>query len=132
MESKQIHHSHLNPIFKNIFFYRICVDTGRGCGLLFSSPLAASQNFEVGSLWPAWIRAILIILTVQNVQHSRQASGGWFRLDIACARHPDLIPHPVERVRIYKRPSRCLQRIQVSSIVERFQWKGASRFLLQG
>ncbi|KAJ7611002.1 chitin synthase 2 [Roridomyces roridus] len=24
----------------------ICVDTGRGCGLLLSSPLAASQNFE--------------------------------------------------------------------------------------
>ncbi|KIJ46535.1 glycosyltransferase family 2 protein [Sphaerobolus stellatus SS14] len=24
----------------------ICVDTGRGCGLLFTSPLAASQNFE--------------------------------------------------------------------------------------
>jgi cellulose synthase/poly-beta-1,6-N-acetylglucosamine synthase-like glycosyltransferase len=26
--------------------HRICVDTGRGCGLLFKSPLAASQNFE--------------------------------------------------------------------------------------
>ena len=26
--------------------YRICVDTGRGCSLLFTSPLAASQNFE--------------------------------------------------------------------------------------
>lgn len=25
---------------------RICVDTGRGCGLLLKSPLAASQNFE--------------------------------------------------------------------------------------
>jgi chitin synthase len=24
----------------------ICVDTGRGCGLLLTSPLAASQNFE--------------------------------------------------------------------------------------
>ena len=26
---------------------RICVDTGRGCSLLLTSPLAASQNFEV-------------------------------------------------------------------------------------
>jgi chitin synthase len=26
--------------------FRICVDVGRGCGLLFTSPLAASQNFE--------------------------------------------------------------------------------------
>lgn len=25
---------------------RICVDTGRGCSLLLTSPLAASQNFE--------------------------------------------------------------------------------------
>ena len=25
---------------------RICVDTGRACGLLLTSPLAASQNFE--------------------------------------------------------------------------------------
>ena len=28
-------------------FRRICVDTGRGCSLLLTSPLAASQNFEV-------------------------------------------------------------------------------------
>ena len=26
--------------------YRICVDTGRACSLLLTSPLAASQNFE--------------------------------------------------------------------------------------
>jgi hypothetical protein len=27
--------------------HRICVDTGKGCSLLLTSPLAASQNFEV-------------------------------------------------------------------------------------
>lgn len=26
--------------------FRICVDTGRACNLLLTSPLAASQNFE--------------------------------------------------------------------------------------
>ena len=26
--------------------FRICVDTGRACSLLLTSPLAASQNFE--------------------------------------------------------------------------------------
>jgi len=30
----------------DIIPYRICVDTGRACSLLLTSPLAASQNFE--------------------------------------------------------------------------------------
>ena len=30
----------------NIIPSRICVDTGRACSLLLTSPLAASQNFE--------------------------------------------------------------------------------------
>jgi hypothetical protein len=34
-------------LFSSLCTCRICVDTGRGCSLLLTSPLAASQNFEV-------------------------------------------------------------------------------------
>jgi chitin synthase len=47
----------------------ICVDTGRGCSLLLKSPLAASQNFEVGPFIMA--TSSNSFPTVQNVQYSR-------------------------------------------------------------
>lgn len=40
---------HCDAALTGIFAFRICVDTGRGCSLLLTSPLAASQNFEVRS-----------------------------------------------------------------------------------
>jgi hypothetical protein len=51
---------------------RICVDTGRGCSLLLTSPLAASQNFEVSDRLEHLLSMLMIFLfLVQDVQHSR-------------------------------------------------------------
>ncbi len=48
----------------------IAVDTGRGCSLLLTSPLAASQNFEVCLLF-VWFYPsdIIFVYVVQDVEY---------------------------------------------------------------
>jgi hypothetical protein len=60
------------------------VDTGRACSLLLTSPLAASQNFEVRHLFYSYQSLTFDISPVQNVQHTRQAIGSVSLLAFLC------------------------------------------------
>lgn len=53
---------------------RICVDTGRGCGVLLTSPLAASQNFEVTSFF---LSVITFDADVRSTMYSTRSPISW-------------------------------------------------------
>ena len=95
---------------------RICVDTGRACSLLLTSPLAASQNFEY---------KMSNILDKPLEVRGPPITSDFQPTDISFP------SHQLERLRLYFRPSWSLQCLPIQGFAERSQRPGAACQLLQ-